>query len=128
MGEALIPDLNIGKNIVELRKHFKLSQDEFALKAGISKATVSLWENNKKYPSRKNIEKLALIFGIDPKDIFGKDLAKALAVQSQFKFKPVILSIKPGVELHIETEKLSKEELAYVEKAIKLLKVFFSQN
>ena len=119
-------DLHIGKNIIKLRQHLKLSQQDFALKLGISKATVSLWENERKYPTRKNLEKLASVFKVDPQELFGRDFAKHLALQSQFTFKPAIYTVKDGVELHIEGEKLSHEELHVVEKAIRLLKVFFS--
>ena len=116
----------IGKNIIELRQHYKMSQRDFALKMGISKATVSLWENGKKYPTRRNLEKLSSLFNLNPQDLFGHDLSRTLALQPQFTFKPAVFNVKQGVELHIETEKLSREELSSVEKAIKLLKVFFS--
>ncbi len=122
------PNILIGKNIVELRQHFGMSQRDFALKMGISKATVSLWENGKKYPTRKNLEKLSSMFNLNPQDLFGQDLAKTLALQPQFNFKPAVFSVKQGVELHIEKEKLSREELSSIEKAIKLLKVFFSPD
>ena len=117
--------MNFDKNITAIRKHFKLSQRDFALKLGISKATVSLWEQGKKYPSRKNMEKLVSTFNIDPQDIFGPDVQEKLVLQPQFKFKPSSFLIKQGISLQIETEKLSREELSSVEKAIKLLKVFF---
>ena len=127
--EKVIPsNILIGKNIIELRQHYELSQRDFALKMGISKATVSLWENGKKYPTRKNLEKLSSLFNLNPQDLFGHDLLKTLALQPQFTFKPAVFSVKQGVELHIETEKLSREELASVEKAIRLLKVFFSPD
>ena len=127
--EKSIPsNILIGKNIIELRQHYKMSQRDFALKLGISKATVSLWENGKKYPTRRNLEKLAGMFNLNPQDLFGQDLLKNLALQSQFTFKPAVFSVKQGVDLYIETEKLSREELASVEKAIRLLKVFFSPD
>jgi len=119
--------LDIGKNIASIRHHFNLSQRDFALKLGISKATVSLWENNKKYPSRKNLENLATIFNLDPQDLFGTNVKEKLILQSQFRFRPTIFNIKQGVELRVETEKLSRDELQSVEKAIKLLKVFFEK-
>lgn len=119
--------MNIGNNILTIRKHFRLSQRDFALKLGVSKATVSLWENNKKYPSRRNLENLATIFNIDPQDLFGDDVKQKLILQSQFRFRPSVFSIKQGVELHVETERLSREELQSVEKAIRLLKVFFNK-
>ena len=126
--KSIHSNILIGKNISELRHHYKMSQRDFALKMGISKATVSLWENGKKYPTRRNLEKLSSMFNLNPQDLFGHDLLKNLALQSQFTFKPAVFSVKQGVDLHIETEKLSREELASVEKAIKLLKVFFSPD
>ena len=117
--------LNIDKNIIAIRKHFKLSQGDFSKKLGISKATVSLWENGKKYPSKKNLEKLAKEFNLKPQDLFNNNIHEMLGSQSQFKFRASVFNIKPGLDLYAETEKLSKKDIASIDKAVEILKVFF---
>ena len=118
--------MKIGNNIIALRGHFGLSQRELANQLGVSKATISLWENEKKYPSRKNIEKLIVKFQLNPKDLFGSNVGEVLTPQAQFKFQPSVFTVKEGIELHIAAEKLSKEELDKMDKAVQLLKVFYS--
>ena len=117
--------MKIGNNIIAVRGHFGLSQRELADQLGVSKATVSLWENDKKYPSRKNIEKLIYQFRLDPKDLFGANVREILTPQKQFQFQPDVLDIKDGIALHVAPEKLSKADLDKTEKAVQLLKVFF---
>ena len=63
---------------------------------------------------------------MDPKDLFGSNVQDLLTSQSQFKFQPSVFTVKEGIELHIAAEKLSKEELDKMDKAVKLLKVFYS--
>lgn len=116
----------MGRNILDIRQFSGLSQKDFALKLGVSKATVSLWENGKKYPSRKNMEKLSAIFSLEPKDIFSSNVLDKLNNQHQFKFRASNFQIKPGIELHAETEKLSRKDFDNLDKAVKLLKIFFS--
>ena len=59
-------------NIVkELRKKANLQQQDLAFLAGVSRPTVSEWENQKKDPSGDRLHKLAQIFGVDELVILG---------------------------------------------------------
>lgn len=51
--------MSIGDNIRAIRKERKLTQEEFAKQAGISRSYLSDIENNRKNPSTKTIETLA---------------------------------------------------------------------
>lgn len=60
-------------NIVkELRKRSGLQQKELAARVGVSVATVSDWETQKKDPSGPRLQKLAETFEVDPLVILGR--------------------------------------------------------
>jgi transcriptional regulator with XRE-family HTH domain len=119
--------LQIGNNISALRAQLGLSQKELSDRLGVSKATVSLWESEKKYPSRKNFEKLLSVFKLKPTDLFEPQLTDYFTLQHQLPFQPTVLFIKEGLELHVQMEKLSKEDLVSLKKAVPLLKVIFQE-
>ncbi len=54
----------IPMQIVKLRKTNSLTQQQFADKLGVSKQTVSNWENGVKFPRMKYLEKIAHTFNI----------------------------------------------------------------
>ena len=56
--------------IAKYRKRSKLTQEELATKLDISQSTLSSWESGKLTPSMEYIDKLALIFGCSPFDLF----------------------------------------------------------
>ena len=59
-------------NIVkQLRKRADMQQKELAAAVGVSVATVSDWETQKKNPSGERLQKLAEIFKVDPLVILG---------------------------------------------------------
>lgn len=49
------------KNIKELRKKFKCSQEELSKILGVTTATLSRWENGQASPSSKNAEQLEFL-------------------------------------------------------------------
>lgn len=52
------------KRLIELRKNSKLSQKELAERIGVSKSTVSLWENGDTIPDAKAIYRLSRVYGV----------------------------------------------------------------
>lgn len=56
--------MNLGKTIKNLRLQKEYSQEDLAEKCGLTQATLSLVENNKKRPSKSTIDKLCQIFDI----------------------------------------------------------------
>lgn len=59
-------------NIVrELRKSAGMQQKELASSVGVSVATISDWETQKKNPSGARLKKLAEIFNVNPLVILG---------------------------------------------------------
>lgn len=61
--------MGIKENIVELRKREKLTQEEFAKIAGVSRGAVAQWESGFSEPRMGAIQKLADHFGISKSDI-----------------------------------------------------------
>lgn len=55
---------NIGKNIKEVRKMKKLSQEKLSGKCGISNTTLSAYENSRKIPNIQTIGRIARALGV----------------------------------------------------------------
>ena len=54
----------LGDNIKKHRKENNISQEELAEKIGVSRQSISLWENGKSNPSLDTINELASILGV----------------------------------------------------------------
>jgi len=67
MPRASIP-LN---RVKELRERAGMQQKELAISVGITRPTVSEWENNKKNPTGERLERLSEIFGVSKSVILG---------------------------------------------------------
>ena len=63
---------DVGRNIVELRNHFNLKQEELGTIAKRSAKTISSWENGTRSPQIKTLKKIAEHFGIDPIALSGE--------------------------------------------------------
>lgn len=111
-----------------IRSRLALSQKELANRLNVSKATVSLWESEKKYPSRKNFEKLLTLLKLKPQDLFEPALDQQYILQHQLSFQPTFYPIKNGLDLRVQMEKLSKDDVASLKKAVQLLKVMFPES
>ena len=61
----------LSDNIRNLRKEKNMSQDELAEKLGVSRQSVSLWENGQTQPTIENVVALTKIFNVSFDDIFG---------------------------------------------------------
>lgn len=49
---------------LELRKSLNLKQTVFAKELGVSRSTVSMWENGKTFPEKKVIDKMVELYGV----------------------------------------------------------------
>ncbi len=116
---------HIGQNIAVIRNRLQLTQKEFAELLGISKTSISLWENQKKYPSRKNIVKILSTFKLNPRDFFEIHSDDLLLMQHTLPFPPSEFKIKEGIELHVQNEKLSQHDSELLQKAVQILKTLY---
>lgn len=56
--------MTVGENIKKLRKEKKLNQRDMAKKLNVANGTISLWENNLRTPSLKELDRIAKCFEI----------------------------------------------------------------
>lgn len=68
----------LGDNIKKYRRENKISQEALGEKLGVSRQSISLWENNQTQPSLENIVALAKIFNVTTDALLAEE-AKAKA-------------------------------------------------
>lgn len=76
--------LNIGKNIKQLRRERNITQEEFSEILGVSFQSVSRWENNTCYPDLELLPTIADFFGITVDSLLG--INKAVEHESVKKY------------------------------------------
>ncbi|MGR5983886.1 helix-turn-helix domain-containing protein [Bacillus cereus] len=64
--------MELNKRLKLLRSEHKLTQEKFATAVGITKASVSKFENGIKTPSRETIEKIADYFNVTTDYLLGR--------------------------------------------------------
>ena len=64
----------LGDNIRKYRKENNISQESLGEKLGVSRQSISLWENNQTQPSLENIVALAKIFHVTTDDLLSDDV------------------------------------------------------
>lgn len=57
------------KKIKKMRKAMQLTQQQFAIKIGVSSATVSRWERGKQTPPIKKLKEIAAFFACSADDL-----------------------------------------------------------
>ena len=68
--------VDIGKYLSELRKYYKITQDELAGRIGVTRQAVSKWETGITIPDIEMLLKLSEIYGIAINDILKADSSK----------------------------------------------------
>ena len=72
--------MNIGKNILELRKQNNITQEELAAELGVTAAAVSKWENGYTLPDIMMLCALADFFGVTTDALLGRNVVLKEAV------------------------------------------------
>jgi len=65
--------MSLGERVRRLRTEQALSQTELAVKAGVTKLTVSRIERDVKFPHPKTLRNLAEALGVRPSDLVDTD-------------------------------------------------------
>lgn len=67
---------DIGIYLSELRKYYKLTQDELASKLGVSRQAVSKWETGSSIPDIELLVQISDLYGASVNDIIKADISK----------------------------------------------------
>ena len=67
--------VDIGKYLAELRKYYGVTQEELAVRVGVTRQAVSKWETGTTIPDIEILMNLSEIYGISINDIIKADLA-----------------------------------------------------
>ena len=78
----------LGEKIRKLRKDNKISQEALAEKLGVSRQSISLWENDQTMPSMESIVAIANVFGVSTDDLLKDNEEKETEENVEDSSKP----------------------------------------
>ena len=73
-----VDNMELGKQIYELRRKANLSQDQLAEKVGVSRQTISKWELGETAPDIKQAQVLSQVFGVSLDELTGNDTKEVI--------------------------------------------------
>jgi transcriptional regulator with XRE-family HTH domain len=79
--------MKFGDNLKNIRREKHISQEELADKLGVSRQSVSKWENGENYPSMQNIMCLCTIFKCKMNDIVHEDMSDIKSLDEDLQMK-----------------------------------------
>ena len=83
--------MKFGENLYNLRKNAKMSQEKLAEEVGVSRQSVSKWENGESYPEMDNMLKLCTIFHCKLNDLVHEDMQDINSLDEDIKMSVVKL-------------------------------------
>lgn len=78
--------MDLGKNILKLRKQLQLSQEQLGMKVGVTRQTISNWELNETVPDAKQLLALSKALDISIDALVDND-TQSKQVQDAFTMK-----------------------------------------
>ena len=73
-----VDNMELGKQIYELRKKANLSQEQLAEKVGVSRQTISKWELGETAPDIKQAQVLSQVFSVSLDELTGNDTKEVI--------------------------------------------------
>lgn len=73
-----VDNMELGKQIYELRKKSNLSQEQLAEKVGVSRQTISKWELGETAPDIKQAQVLSQVFSVSLDELTGNDTKEVI--------------------------------------------------
>ena len=73
-----VDNVELGKQIYELRKKANLSQEQLAEKVGVSRQTISKWELGETAPDIKQAQVLSQVFSVSLDELTGNDTKEVI--------------------------------------------------
>ena len=68
--------MNLSENLKKIRKDNNLSQEQFAEKLGVSRQSVSKWENGEAYPEMDKVLQICKMFNLNIDELLNQDIKK----------------------------------------------------
>ena len=68
--------MNLSHNLKKIRKEHNLSQEQLAEKLGVSRQSVSKWENGEAYPEMDKMIQLCQLFNLNIDDLLNQDITE----------------------------------------------------
>lgn len=98
----------LGDNIRQHRKRNHLSQEELADRLGVSRQSVSLWENNQTQPTIENIVVLSKLLGVSADELLSANISATEDAENNCIVIPsapttVSVTVVPPVEAEVPT-------------------------
>ena len=81
--------MKFGENLYNLRKSAKMSQEKLAEKIGVTRQSVSKWENGESYPEMEKIMKLCNIFHCKINDLVHENMVDIDSLDEDIKMSVV---------------------------------------
>lgn len=99
--------IEIANRLCAYRKHYGFSQEDLAIKLGVSRQAISKWERAEASPDTDNLILLSQVYGVTLDDLLYKDPepaaeSKPEAETSQKKKRKDKVSFKNGIHVHSE--------------------------
>lgn len=96
----MISTVDVGNRIRELRKSYKITQNEFANRLGVTKSAISSYENGSRLPSYDILIKISLIFKVSTDYLLGRIDKKTQTISISGLTDKQIESIKCIVNIY----------------------------
>lgn len=93
--------MKFGENLYKLRKDAKMNQEKLAEEVGVSRQSVSKWENGESYPEMENILKLCEIFHCKINDLVHENMQDIDSLDEDIKMNVVKLEKEKQKKLKI---------------------------
>lgn len=119
----------IGKNLVELRKKAKLTQEELTKKLGIHRGTYANYEIDKREPDIETLQKIADFHGVTLDYLTGRteqpSPVQSIKISDMTQAEIEEFINNPNIRPKYRGRELTEEEMI---KLSKLLEVMFDRN
>ena len=93
--------MKFGENLYNLRKGAKMSQENLAESVGVSRQSISKWENGESYPEMDNILKLCTIFNCKINDLVHGNMQDIDSLDEDIKMSVVKLEKQKQKKLKV---------------------------
>lgn len=85
--------MEFADNLKRLRKEKSITQEELSSKIYVSRSLIAKYENGTCYPTKENLEKLALYFGVSINELIGQEETTGIVMELDKGHRNLILVV-----------------------------------